>query len=49
VAENSQQGPFLVKTIQLCSDLDLDLMLKMVLILQTKFEFGSGYNTVKNQ
>jgi len=47
VAENSQQRPFLVKTIQLCSDLDIDLMLKLVLILQTRLDFASDSDTVK--
>jgi len=48
VAEDSQQGPVLVvKTINLCSDLDIDLVLKLVPILQRRLEFGSDSDTVE--
>jgi hypothetical protein len=41
VAEDSQQGPVLVvKPIYLCSDLDVDLIMKLNLIPQRRLELG---------
>lgn len=48
MAEDSQQGPVLVvKSIYLCSDLDINLMLKLVLILQRRLDFESDSDTVE--
>jgi hypothetical protein len=46
VAEESNVRLVLVKTIFLCSDLDLELLLKLVLMLQTVLEIGSDSDMV---